>query len=59
MRKILSKETATVILNLEQERALDPGYPNMVKFTNGLYGHNEITADIRNSSNLEYITGGS
>ena len=55
----LPKNTATVLLNLEQEGALDLGRLNMVEFAYGLTGHNEITGDVRNPWNPEYIPGGS
>ena len=53
------KKTATVLLNLEQEGALDLGRLNMVEFAYGLTGHNEITGDVRNPWNSEYIPRGS
>ena len=51
--------TATVLLNLEHEGALDLGRLNMVEFAYGLTGHNEITGDVLNPWNPEYIPGGS
>ncbi|MBC8259287.1 MAG: amidase [SAR324 cluster bacterium] len=51
--------TATALLKLEQAGALDIGRLNMVEFAYGLTGHNEITGDVRNPWNPEYITGGS
>ena len=40
-------------------RALDIARLNMVEFAYGLTGHNEITGNVRNPWNLDYITGGS
>ena len=51
--------TATVLLKLDQAGALDIGRLNMVEFAYGLTGHNEITGDVRNPWNPEYIPGGS
>ena len=53
------QETATVLLKLDQAGALDVGRLNMVEFAYGLTGHNEITGDVRNPWNPEYIPGGS
>ena len=51
--------TATVLLKLDQAGALDIGRLKMVEFAYGLTGHNEITGDVRNPWNPEYIPGGS
>jgi Asp-tRNAAsn/Glu-tRNAGln amidotransferase A subunit and related amidases len=51
--------TATALLKLDQAGALDIGRLKMVEFAYGLTGHNEITGDVRNPWNPEYIPGGS
>ena len=51
--------TATALLKLDKAGALDIGRLNMVEFAYGLTGHNEITGDVRNPWNPEYIPGGS
>ncbi len=57
--KYIPETTATVLQNLEHEGALDMGRLNMVEFAYGLTGHNEITGDVLNPWNPEYIPGGS
>ena len=58
-RNYIPEVTATVLRKLDQAGALDIGRLNMVEFAYGLTGHNEITGDVRNPWNPEYIPGGS
>ena len=58
-RNYIPEVTATVLHKLDQAGALDIGRLNMVEFAYGLTGHNEITGDVRNPWNPEYIPGGS
>ena len=51
--------TATALIKLDKAGALDIGRLNMVEFAYGLTGHNEITGDVHNPWNLDYISGGS
>ena len=51
--------TATVLTRLDAAGALDIARLNMVEFAFGVTGHNEITGDVRNPWNPDYITGGS
>lgn len=51
--------TATVLGKLDAAGALDIARLNMVEFAYGLTGHNEITGNVHNPWNLDYITGGS
>ncbi len=59
MERYRPNSTATVLTKLDSEGAIDVARLNMVEFALGVTGHNEITGDVLNPWNTEYVTGGS